>query len=224
MSSTELLAKKQNLSNAEMMKNISQVTFKEFCHDSDAYFSDRNGWNEWHLSYFKWDCFHYFSRTLPPNDKSLFLEKAFEHLQIIAEHQGRMNIHGVFIDREEVEVFAFKNRVYATIRLAYSEILNRWYFGLSYSYGNGGGGTPCSFCCNPVVNDIYSGKSREEVLLKGAENFHKSFSNNSSLDESERRRCVSAIENFMTDILGKTTLPIPTILQAKAVAVQGSLF
>lgn len=222
MSEEILKSRQEKLTNAELMAKIRQVTFTDFCREADASFDDR--WNEWHLTYFSWDYFHYFSRTIPQDQTEKLYQKAFEHLQLIASHQGRMNICGVFLNRKEVEIFSFPNRIYGKLKIDYSEILDKWFWGFDYSYGNGGGGTASSICCNEEVNRIYSGKSREEVLLKGAEHLHYYFTRESSLNEANKKRCLESLENFMTDILGKSSLPIPQILQQKAVAVQGCLF
>jgi hypothetical protein len=143
-----------------LMQILGKVEFPEFLADADAALC--RPFNEWRVRFIKYAPFHFFSRNIPEENRKEAIKAAFDNMRLIASHKGKINICGVFI-REVEEITVFDNeRDRASIRLAYSEILEHWFYGIDYKlYNSGGGGfAPSITAC---------GSSQSEKTRDGAE-------------------------------------------------------
>lgn len=206
--------------NEAAVKNIKAVSFEHFAEKAEITYDPR--WSEWHLRYFEFEYFHFFNRSLAADQKEALLEAAYRHLQTIAAHDGEMNVNGVFKKTAEITVVETAERIKGILRIGYSRILQRWFFGFTYDSGGGGGGSACSFGCNPEVNSAFSAVSEGEILVKGAEFLHQFFQKQ-RLKETVLEKVLAQIEAFLSRTASAHHLS-STVLSSRGVAVQGSLF
>lgn len=211
--------------NKELMRRLAAIDFADFSSAAEANFDER--FNEWHVTFFRFDYFHYFSRQLTPDRKEEAIAEAFDYLQLIARHEGRLNICGVFLEgREDIKIFEQK-RAYGEIRLAHSEVLNRWFWSSSYQNHNGGGGFAASI--SEDIN-ICSAPMREEAYLAASEHLYEAFRYDRHRDTESSNALIAqaareAIEKAVIELLGRhPKLPIPAFIAQTRSAVQQSLF
>lgn len=217
------MAEKQ-LSNAERMKLSLEVEPSDFFAAAAATFDERFG--EWHVTFFRFDYFHFFTRELSEACRDEALRQAYVYMRVIAGHAGQLNICGSFIDgREDIRIFD-RNGDFGEIHLAYSEPTKLWFWGINYNlHTTGGGFSP------GVSSDISrcSEKTRERAIISACEQLYKCFAEQDryaySQDEAIARAARFAIEEFVLKILGAAgDMAIPDFLATKRIAVQQSLF
>lgn len=206
------------------MKKLLGVGFEDFCQAATAHFDDR--FNEWHVTFFRFDYFHFFSRSLSENQSAEVLVEAFDYLQLIARHAGQLNISGAFVeDCEMIKVFE-RQGLSVEITLAYSMVLKCWFWGRSFwNLTTGGGFAPGLW----TGRDSEGVNSRAEALLEACQYLSKDFAEERMKDTPQHaanaRLVRQNIENLVSELLAQNKhLPIPSFFQKPHLAVQISLF
>lgn len=116
------------------------LSYDEFRSMATIRFDYRFG--EWRVIVRDLDNYHFFTPWRSPGyGEELWLKSAFERFQLIMAHGGTINIHGVFLKDENIEVYR-KKFEHVSYSLAYSKILDRWF--ASYGWFLKNGGASCS--------------------------------------------------------------------------------
>ena len=111
------------------------VSLPEFCRRAVVTFDNR--FTEWKIRIPSYDYFHFFKRSLEPANRIIL--EAFNYFKTLIAHQGAVNICGVFLESESVEIYKVKKKTdYITIKLAYSPILDGYFCSYGFWLGNGG--------------------------------------------------------------------------------------
>lgn len=211
--------------NEEIMMKLLEVAFDDFCKTAKAVYDE--SWHQWHITYFVYDYFHFFSHTISPDDEPEALKQAFDYMRLIAGHGGRLNICGCFIDGyEEIDIFR-KDRSYAQVTLAYSELTGLWHWGEHYATPLSGGGFAAGL--SERKGDC-SRKTKDEAVLAACEGLYRHFSENQHTHSPENEKTIArlgreSIEKHVLEMLGRNPhLKTPKFIKKNHIAVQQSLF